>query len=383
MAFILEKCSSLEAALGTVSIASHDAGSDSGYSDSPGDQHESIDKKFLSEQSWVHNAGDMLYRLRGLYITCENYESLLQCFSSDLEARLFTTRVIEVLYFKPLLLSGEEALKTLEESWSGKPEPNISGNTSSSPIFAQIHISYYLSAQGKVIKELSYLAVSQDSLDLLFKYDGRSKYLSTLSKPHAITSNSNIPPLCERILQRSVPDDLSSAVEKSVFSVRADPVIGMLYCKNWVDEMHGIVLKPTTDLVNDVYKMVKIGRREPTDSFIRSSEFQITRPLPVEPLTGFGGAIDVIYDSGTTDFRMFLTRNIPSEIRKSEIGHALADCLKKRHFGKRIQFHWQTQLPKDKVNQVFQIADSSDSPPSHAKHNPEVCRKCKIMDFLL
>lgn len=233
MVYCSEPSSGLETPLKNISLSSHHASSDSGRSDSINAQHDSInikdtiDQNLLSQQSWIRSAGQSHYRLKGLYMTCKNFETVFQSFNEESEARIFAGQILHALSLAPLLLSGEDALQALEENWTGNTRPRMHSSTSSSPIFAQFRVSYYVSARWEVVKELSYLAVSQNLLDSLFTFAIVSKSLNSLSLRHAIVGTSNIPVLCERLLQRSVQEDLNSAIREHTFSVRMDPIIGI------------------------------------------------------------------------------------------------------------------------------------------------------------
>ena len=245
-------------------------------------------------------------------------------------------------------------------------------------------MSYYISTRWEVVKELSYLAVSRELLDFLFEFAIVGRDLNSLSSRHSIVGTSNIPVLCERLLQRSVDLDLVTALDEHIFSVRMDPIIGMLYCSSWakeISEAHRVDARDISDIVDDVYRRVKIGRREPTDSFIRVSNVQVQWPLPT---VSKYGAMIIAYDLETPDLCMFFTCNVKDHIGKSEMGHDFARCISNRHTVSRVQLDGRDpQMWREKIDRVFEMAEREALPLRDINHDHEVCPRCKIMDVVL
>lgn len=422
MTLISERSSGLESSFSAISLSLQHS-SKLRYRESietqqkPNKMEDTIDQDLLLKQPWVRSAGKTNYRLKGFYITRENFEILFQSFDEEREARVFAGQLLYALSIQPIRLRGEEALRVLEENWTGNIRPKLNGATQPSRILAQFRISYYVSTRWEIVKEVSYLAVSEDLLDFLFEFAITSKSLNSLLEPeHSVIAGiSNLTVLCERLQKRSVGADLNSAIRGDTLSVRMDPIIGMLYCQKCLaasscdnsdneyeaDEEHKIGARSISQIVDEVYEMVKIGRRTPSEPFLRVSSAHTERVLPLGSSTGIKDLIRVVGDSpdipedasiddflnNDSDLCMFLTHRFEGQIRLDEMGHAFGESVRYRPLVHCVQVdgHHErlTWLSHHQIQRTIEIAKEEELPFNDVNHDGKGCNKCALLPALL
>lgn len=127
--------------------------------------------------------------MKGLYLTTENFDKFRLSFENEYTAEEFVGKIFRALAVSPLRLADEGVFRSLEETWICKKRMSQQDSNAKSPIIAQICVSYFISTNADIIKELSYLAVAKKLLKTLSEYSRTNERL-------ALGSDQNLP--CEK-----------------------------------------------------------------------------------------------------------------------------------------------------------------------------------------
>lgn len=253
-------------------------------------------------------------RFIGIYITGSNARTLLQSLETAEKARKFAGSLLHVFSrtqrdrqnkaWRTTELQSEEMLNALEDKWTGNPRQGL-GPSSSEVIFMQLRFSYYITVQWEAVREMNYLAVSEDGIRALVEASGRTaRGLSSLQKHVARAELEHLLFHCDTLLRRSAEEDLKAAFARETLAFQhedfhtASSSFGRQDIPTRTVDPRTFSSRNTTrsvpayykslakndnynmqDIVHFIYNSHKIGRREPSEPFIRHSSRQdITEP---------------------------------------------------------------------------------------------------------
>ncbi|OCK85901.1 hypothetical protein K432DRAFT_421464 [Lepidopterella palustris CBS 459.81] len=243
----------------------------------PGEQNKSQahppNFRFLdSRHGCVRRAKEIETRLRGLYITGDNVNDLIQCFANDGQVRKFAASVFDVLSECGQALHSEETLRLLELEWT---ENNRSIRNDSSTTYVTIRFAYYFTVEWDQVRELSYIAVTEKALTLLREYAGQSSG-NFNALPADYLNEQNLLYTCRGLLRMTPLQNLAAAISRKTLIVR-NRIDGSL-CPSQpgaqiVEEEHDdfIWSKLAGCIIQQIYQRHKIGRREPNEYFLHIS----------------------------------------------------------------------------------------------------------------
>lgn len=417
MASLFEKTSSLEASLNNISLSSREANIPSCVSTTYGPQRvpgvglelgmNKLSHEFLTQQTWVRSAGKTLRHVVGLYITPENYKTLFLSFDDELEARKFAGEVLRTLSLAPVYLAGEETLHILQEKWTGSIRPRVRAIAQPAPIIAQIRASCYFSTQWEIVKELSFLAVSQEILNFLFGY---AIVRHELNLPSNICEGIEaVPDMYDALLEQSPQEDLDSATRGEVFAVSQSGANKALCLKqlvsrdiaqeigqfNW-DINRGS--RSNVHIIEQLHNIVKIGRRPVSDDFFWISSAQRTQNLPKFLREAAGDPLRIVCDDsthqnilktsegGVSALCVFLTHEFDGSMSVHVMGHRFAEAIVGQVTVKHVRldkYSFLGGLPQDVLDCIIEIASLSSLPIQHPEHTSGDCPRCEITDVIL
>jgi hypothetical protein len=241
--------------------------------------------EFKCSQGVVRDATVIESRLRSLYLTRDNIQTLLKGIDNPNTKTRTARTILAILARRCVVLDNEDVLSDIEDKWTGNLRTRARFPIHRTKIYAQFRISYFINHNWEQIRELTYLAVSDDSREILLK---EAKFRTTVRR-----SGFN-PPECPRteilrtideFLARSVRQDFVAALarrtyftdmeETSVVSLRGEnePAIEVtrLRMVSRLDKdkkSAGITMQNT---VHAIYEKFRVANREPTEPFLRIS----------------------------------------------------------------------------------------------------------------
>jgi hypothetical protein len=115
---------------------------------------------FESPQGLVRDARFIESRLRSLYVTRDNAQTLLQGFENPNTAMGFVRSILLTLSRRCVVLENEDVLNAVEDKWTGNVRPRNSLPQQTPKIYAQFRVSYFINHAWEQVRELAYLAVS-------------------------------------------------------------------------------------------------------------------------------------------------------------------------------------------------------------------------------
>lgn len=109
-------------------------------------------------------------RVCGLYITKDNVSTLCQGFDHRNLSAVFAISVLELLKQRCVILESENTLNAPEDKWTGKSRAPRPTSENESKIHAQFRVSYFINQEWDQVRELTYLAVSEDAMQFLSEH---------------------------------------------------------------------------------------------------------------------------------------------------------------------------------------------------------------------
>ncbi|KAF2495383.1 hypothetical protein BU16DRAFT_561664 [Lophium mytilinum] len=241
--------------------------------------------RFRTKTGVVKDARQIQSRLRGLVITRDNLETILQTFENPNAATRFVRGVISLLSRRCVALESEDVLDAVESQWTGHTRFRLNRMNQKPKVFVQFRISYYINPVWEQVRELTYLAATDDARELLLQQAGYRGIIrrSPFSPPECCTSDLLF--VFDRLRQRSVRHDFVASLSRRTYmiavakpqNVRALDRDGVLHefelsrVTFKLDEdkaSPGVVMQGT---VHTIYEKYRIGNREPSEPFLRAS----------------------------------------------------------------------------------------------------------------
>ena len=224
----------------------------------------------------VHSARNIESRFRALYISRDNLGTLLQRFNEPADEIEFIRNLLDVA---PVRLEAEDAVNSIEDIWTGNlriTPPRPAGNERKE-VYAQLRFSYFIDSSWGLVRELTLLAIQEDVVDNLRKISNWTKQYP----PHHPTCHwpqNRLLAALQTVLRSNFQDDFKDCLKRRTFALtnwNEPPGFGPHHPKN-----HS-VLSPDWDknspssraysIVHAIYEMHRVGRRTPSEPFLRVS----------------------------------------------------------------------------------------------------------------
>ncbi|OKL63648.1 hypothetical protein UA08_00507 [Talaromyces atroroseus] len=272
---------------------SQEIGSDNGVLDN-GDDDDDDEKGatnsplITSRQSLgiVKDASTIRSRFLSLQITEKDIDSLLLSFATVEAENNAVRTMIQCLDHSWRMTA--EALSGLEGLWS-----NVrlrEDNRDPEDVFhVRIVILMHVSVDWVPVRQLTYLAISEGALKVLMSRTGLSVASSGLQTDFVgvpAIKKSEIEAFVASIMEQSIVDNLTAATSmlclSSHFYRQAGKIPKKWHLKRSGKYFVGFSLdgSPSVlELVETIYESHKIGRREPTDPYIRFSQNEATQTI--------------------------------------------------------------------------------------------------------
>ncbi|KAF2793994.1 hypothetical protein K505DRAFT_417428 [Melanomma pulvis-pyrius CBS 109.77] len=244
--------------------------------------------RFKTKNGVVKDGRHIQSRLRGLIITRDNLETVLQSFENPNAATRFVRSIISLLSRRCVALDDEDVLDAIEDQWTGNKRTRPNRLDPKPKVYVQFRISYYINPTWEQVRELTYLAATEDARELLIHRAGIRG---------AVKRSQFSPPACHQadllsafhhLRQKSVRNDLVSSLLRRTYLISVDS-IEKAYTVYDVDndsvahmrERSIVNIKQDKDkrspgvqmqgIVHAVYEKYRIGNREPSEPFLRAS----------------------------------------------------------------------------------------------------------------
>jgi hypothetical protein len=226
-------------------------------------------KDFATEYGIVRDARKIEAHLRGLYITRDNIGTLMKTFASAKEKENFAKSVLGTLSLRCYQLDGVEALNAIEEEWVGNARPHAISATYGGKVFVQFRISYFMSTAWEQVRELSYLAITEEARETLIT---SAKFRNIVRRSRFVPPKCNAWQLQRAIRARAnqtVRDDFLSCLKRQTFSFERIEQNGerqFVIKKDWMRTSPGVMMQ---GIVHAIYRKYCIGHNEVDQSFLR------------------------------------------------------------------------------------------------------------------
>ena len=241
--------------------------------------------QFSSKDGIVKDARQIQSRLRGLIITRDNLETVLQSFENSNAATRFVRSVISLLSRRCVALDSEDVLDAVENHWTGHTCRRPNRFDQKPKVYAQFRISYYINPAWEQVRELTYLAATDDARELLIARAGIRG---------AVRRSQFSPPECgiaellyalDNLRKKSVRCDLVTSLRRhtymidfeeprTVLAIDDDGVVQEFKVSKAIIKQDtekrspGVLMQGT---VHAVYEKYRVGSREPSEPFLRAS----------------------------------------------------------------------------------------------------------------
>jgi hypothetical protein len=227
----------------------------------------------------VKEASAIQSRFLALHITEDDVKNFLLSFSSAEASNSVVRTMIQYLNYSWRVTA--EALSGLETMWT-KFEPREGNHAPEDVFHVKVVILMHVSADWVPVRQLTYLAISEGALQVLMSKAGLPNARSGLEThfhDFPIVEKSRIEGFLASVMEQSIVDNLTAAVSMLCLSSscyrRAGKIPHKWLLKRSNNYFAGFSLDRSPsilELVASIYESHKIGRREPTDPYIRFSQ---------------------------------------------------------------------------------------------------------------
>lgn len=248
-------------------------------------------EKFKTTHRIARDARIINSRLCALYLTRNNVKMLLKGFTN----RQAVSRGI-IAALGPqcvVVLQNEDVLNAVEVRWTGERRSGASSteDESTAKIYARFRISYYIDHNWNQVRELTYLAMSNDARDLLMeaaKYKNLSAQ-KTKSRPRDCSETMLLRTI-DGFLNRTVSEDFQATLMRQTFSMGLKRVPNDVVPwhitmeqdrQDSIEKSRGIAMQDIVDKAYLMSRSIRVSSRRdsgrPLDS--NTSESNISKAL--------------------------------------------------------------------------------------------------------
>lgn len=204
----------------------------------------------------------------GIHITGDNASTLLLLAKTPKQAVAFARKLLKALLNGTSILLTEETLIELEDIWTGGASHFANPVAPATEFVVRLLLKKSLSDDWNQVRELSYLAASQEGLDVLIK---RSELRRPYQETASACDQQSVKAIVKRHLSVPATRSLRAAIAREALSLEITEDLApdggrserLVLTKEEKDQAHG--------LIHEVYRKHKVGMREPAEPFIRKS----------------------------------------------------------------------------------------------------------------
>lgn len=223
-------------------------------------------------------------RFLGVHITRGNAESILQTFRTEQGSIKFTRDLLHYFYDAQPVMITRGTIDALEKIWTGGIRHTADPLSTKTKFFVQIEYRTWLTAEWSQVRELSYIAVSEDGLDVLIRESGL-KYGVWEARDSAILVEQNVVENRINCLHdASIRFNLRAAISRVALSlVGVRPVKGAVGESNSIGLIQEKRVISVHQMAQQLYEQHKNGRQKPLDHYIQQSvrnDFQTLEKSP-------------------------------------------------------------------------------------------------------
>lgn len=254
------------------------------FSNLYGESLESLGR-FKTPQGLIRDARFIQSRLRGLYITCDNVQTFLQGFDNTSQSSSFARRILTTLGRRCMAFENELILKRIEDKWTGHFRASRFYLQRTSKVYAQFRVSYFITPGWEQVRELTYVAVSEDAREILIQAAKLNKVSGSHFTPPEC-SEAEVIRAIDGFLDRSVRHDFISALARRTFSMNLEKIPVVTIDDDFSSARESMASRMVIKLdkkksspgvlmngiVYAVYSSYRVGKREPSESFLRLSD---------------------------------------------------------------------------------------------------------------
>lgn len=273
------------------------------------------------------------YGYLALVITRDSVGTLMQSFKDDRQAKKFVRGVMAALDDDTVELTGLQ-LSEIQNLWTAERHQRSSLIMASQTFFTRLTFATHLTQDWDITKQLFCLAVTKDALHDLMRQSGRKREREFLLCPFVW---ENLKELLVRLRYARPSWNLSSAISRvglRVAGIGPDVIKNASERGQWelapgsrgkdglpveLTDWYGFRLTSAPDAIqqrfNEVYKIHKIGRREPDETFIQRSLQIDKQPTPFHGPIPFNSQTPEAYT--ITGNLCVVEQAVPSELSTS------------------------------------------------------------------
>lgn len=243
-----------------------------------------------------------------LLITRDSVNTMLRSFGTEGAAKKYASEVLNAMAgkFDVMKITGQTLTK-LEHLWTEESEMPANPVISTTRFYTNLVFKAGLTADWHQVRQLCCLAIAEDAFDWLVKFSGRCR----ISKPRVFEFDEG--PFLDifRSLRLASADfTLHASINRLALGIRVkrtfipDTFSGLIGGEPWepapgfdngggpwfglIKVDYSLIIQ---DVVDKIYIKTKLGRREPSDAFIRQSvalderspQDSTKRPFPLGP----------------------------------------------------------------------------------------------------
>ena len=217
----------------------------------------------------------------GIHITGDNASTLLLLADTPRKARDFARKLLNAVSNRRSIRLTEETLNELEDIWTGGTSHFANLVVPATDFVVRLLLKRSLSDDWNQVRELSYLAVSQEGLDVL---KTRAELRRPFQETGSVCAQQDVKDIVRRHLSVLATSGLRAAIARESLSLEVERTLSahdgmisehLVLTKGKKDQAHG--------LIHGIYRKFKVGMREPVESFIRKStriDEQTLEPVP-------------------------------------------------------------------------------------------------------
>jgi hypothetical protein len=126
-------------------------------------------EKLSAPDGFVRDARYLESHLQGLLITADNFSTLVSGYILPNKPKQLARQMLRILENHCLILENQDVLAEIEDRWTGQfwTRRPVESPDKSSTVFAEFRVSYYLCYGCEQVRELNYLAVTEEAVTLL------------------------------------------------------------------------------------------------------------------------------------------------------------------------------------------------------------------------
>ena len=237
-----------------------------------------------SEHGWIRHASVIQSLLLGLHITPDNIDGILLSLPSPAKAEKFVRETLKVMTESCRI--DAETLDALEAMWTGHCRPREESGCPHTIFHVTFAFAAYISPLWDQVREFSYVAVAEDAVESLLRHANFGKATPDINlnqREFPMPDRQFFENLCQRVQSASILENLHAAKDSVLLAGRRvkRPAASMtphaFALREESPSGPAIVVEPdflaqSRRVVTTVYSLHKIGRKEPSESFLRHSK---------------------------------------------------------------------------------------------------------------